>query len=313
VDHLMGCHILMAETLAISTYETLGPTDPLRLLLAPHTYGSLQINSVAAMTLFAGNMQVHRATPFGLDAFEPEDGSTGGIWAKSAVLRVRKFQDVYDAYHSNRNSVPGAPEIPFFEDGILMYSALKRYVSAFIDEAFGSEPRQCNTRLHQDGPTLRFVNKFFAETDPATPDLWPQDMRNAGRNCESLKALLLESIFAVSGIHRHVGSVSDFFRDMTFASTAWPEGELQPRPKQGFLTLLLAAATNFFGPKMDGGSNLTHIFEDKPGLQAVFQMLIQDLAELQTEVEARNQRRLEEGNLAFHQMEPKNVEWSLMI
>lgn len=313
VDHLMGCHILMAETLALSTFETLGPTDDLRLLLAPHTYGSLQINSVAAMTLFAGGMQVHRATPFGTDAYEPEDGSTGGIWAKSAVLRLQTFQDVYDAYRTNHNSETNAPSIPFFEDGILLYGALKRYVSAYIDESFGSEPRQCNHHLSQDGPTGRFVNKFFAETDPATPDLWPQEMRNAGENCESLKAVLTESIFAVSGIHRHVGSVSDFFRDMTFASTAWPEGELQPRPKQGFLTLLLAAATNFFGPKMDGGSNLTHIFEDKPRKLRVFESLVQELVEVQSEVEARNQRRVAAGDLAFHQMEPKNVEWALMI
>jgi len=312
VDHLAGCHILMAETLALSTYETLGPKDSLRLLLAPHTYGSLQINSVAAMTLFAGNMQVHRATPFGLDAFEPEDGSTGAIWAKSIVLRVQTFEDIYAGYSANRNSVARAPEIPFFEDGYLLYSALKRYVSAFIDEAFGSRA-MCDRNLRHDAPTQRFVNKFFAETDPATPDLWPEEMRNAGESCESLKALLTESIFCVSGIHRHVGSVSDFFRDMTFASTAWPEGELQPRPKQGFLTLLLAAATNFFGPKMDGGSNLTHIFEDKPGAQRVFERFVQELAEVQTEVEVRNERRLAEGELAFHQMEPKYVEWGIMI
>jgi len=313
VDHLVGCHILMAETLALSTYETLGPTDYLRLLLAPHTYGSLQINSVAAMTLFAGNMQVHRTSPFGRDAFEPRDGSTGGIWAKSVVLRLQSFQEIYNAYLTHRSTAAHAPEMPFFEDGILMYTALKRYVSAFINEAFGAPPAQCNQNLGESGPTQRFVAKFFAETDPATPDFWPQEMRNAGRSCESLKALLTESIFAVSGIHRHVGSVSDFYRDLTFAGTVWPEGEAQPRPKQGFLTLLLAAATNFFGPKLSDGANLTHMFEDKPSVLHVFETLIQDLAAVQTEVESRNQRRLAEGNLAFHQMEPKYVEWGVMI
>jgi len=313
VDHLVGCHILMAETLAISTYETLGPTDYLRLLLAPHTYGSLQINSVAAMTLFAGNMQVHRTSPFGRDAFEPRDGSTGGIWAKTVVLRLRPFQEIYNAYLTHRNTAAHAPEMPFFEDGILMYSALKRYVSAFINEAFGATPVQCDQNLGESGPTKRFVAKFFAETDPATPDFWPQEMRNAGSSCESLKALLTESIFAVSGIHRHVGSVSDFYRDLTFAGTAWPEGEAQPRPKQGFLTLLLAAATNFFGPKLQDAATLTHMFEDKPGVLHVFESLIEDLTAVQIEVESRNQRRLAEGNLAFHQMEPKYVEWGVMI
>jgi len=313
VDHLMGCHILMAETLALATLENLEPKDHLRLLLAPHTYGTLQINNVASMNLFAGGMLVHRASPFSLDAYEPEDGSTGGVWAKSRVLRVQKFGDVYNAYRAHRDSTPTAPEVSFFEDGILFFRALEQYVSAYIDEAYGSEPEECNDALSVHENTQRFVRAFFAHSDPATPELWPAEMRQANSNCASLKSLLTECIFAVSGMHRHVGSVSDFYRDLKFASTAWPEGELVPRPKHGFLTLLLAASTNFYGPKMDGGANLTHIFEDKPGAQRVFEGYVRDLADVQSEVEARNTHRVEQGNLAFHQMEPKVVEWGIMI
>lgn len=311
VDHLMNCHILMAETLAIATMETLEPTDHLRLLLAPHTYGTLSINNVASMNLFAGRMLVHRGSPFTDDAFEPEDGSTGKVWAKSAVIRIQKFGDTYDAYRAHRNS--RSPEIPFFEDGILFYRALERYVSGFIDEAYGSEPEQCNQGLTSHASTQRFVRTFFAHTDPATPDLWPEEMREAGSSCASLKALLTESIFAVTGIHRHVGSVADFFRDYSFASTVWPEGEAMARPKQGFLTLLLAATTNSNFPKMDGGMDLMHIFEDQPGAQRVFEGFVQDLLEVQREVERRNEARVAAGDLAFHQMEPKIVEWAIMI
>jgi len=311
VDHLMNCHILMAETLAISTMEALEPTDHLRLLLAPHTYGTLSINNVASMNLFAGRMLVHRGSPFTDEGFEPGDGSTGLVWAKSAVLRIQKFGDTYTAYRAHRNS--RSPEIPFFEDGILFYRALQRYVSAFIDEAYGSEPQECNQALASHATTQRFVRIFFAHTDPATPDLWPAEMREAGSSCASLKALLTESIFAVTGIHRHVGSVADYYREYSFASTVWPEGELTARPKQGFLTLLLAATTNAYFPKMADGAKVAHIFEDQPGVQRVFESFVQDLVEVQREIERRNEVRVAAGDLAFHQFEPNIVEWAIMI
>jgi len=312
VDHLMSCHILIAGTLAVSTFETLEATDSLRLLLTPHIQGTININQQAATNLFAGKMVIHRASPFGLDAFEPEDGSTGSVWAKSAAIRFQKFGEIYEVYRANREDVPSAPEMLLFEDGILLYRAVQNYVSAFIDETY-SASWSCSRGLGQDVRAQRFITSFLAYNDPATPDFWPRDLRNAGRSCVSFKALLTECIFAVTGFHRHVGTFADFVRDVTFSSVSWVDGEDKPRPKQGFLAMFLAAVTNVDGPKLVDGASLVHMFQDQPGLQAIFERFAQDLLEVQAEVEARNQRRTEEGNLAFHQMEPSQIEWSIMI
>lgn len=324
VDHLVVTHILAAETLAVSMWETLDADSGLRLLLAPHTYGTLAINANAAMNLFPRNMLVHRASPWAEEAFEPQDGSTGLIWAKSRLLRYRKFEERYAAYRDvvDRTRVaywsPGqdgedAPEIPFFEDGMAYFRIIRQHVNDVVSTIYSWGHFRCNIRLRRDVGAQRFVNRFFALGDPGSPDFWPTEFREAHSSCNALISLLAETIFLVSGWHRHVGTVADFYRDLRFASTAWKEGELQPRPKHGILTLLLAATTNAILPKMATAANQTHIFASQPKLQRVFEDFAHRLEGLQTEIEVRNRRRIEEGNLAFHQMEPKEVEWGVMV
>merc|ERR1712100_965585 len=126
-------------------------------------------------------------------------------------LRYVKFLDAYDRYASFRNNAlensKDVPEMPFFEDGLLLYKALKRYVENFVHLIYG-EGAICDTKLYYDVSAQGFVRHFF-DLNADTPEFWPEEYLNAGQTCEALVALLSEMIFLVTGWHRHVGTVFD--------------------------------------------------------------------------------------------------------
>eukprot|EP00931_Biecheleriopsis_adriatica_P003920 TRINITY_DN105668_c0_g1_i1.p1 TRINITY_DN105668_c0_g1~~TRINITY_DN105668_c0_g1_i1.p1 ORF type:complete len:1206 (-),score=193.07 TRINITY_DN105668_c0_g1_i1:8-3625(-) len=312
-DHLVSAHILVAENLAMATLESLPPRHGLRILLTPHTWGSLKINLGAANNLFAKNMLVHRASPFD-DAAFGDDDNDGILWKKIKSLKYDKFSDVYKRYIDLRQESPQTTEIPFFDDGKLLFDALSRYVSKFVHKLYqadsGSE-EACDAGLSKDNGAKRFVDSFFKLSDPGTPEFWPDDFRDAHKSCTNLIALLSECVFLVSGWHRHVGSVADFFRDTSFASTAWKEGEHEARPKHSMMMMLLAATTNAILPKLS--QNLSDIYDDSSDVVDIFSSLKKDMEDVQSQIEQRNARRKAAGRLEFHQMEPQYVEWGVEV
>lgn len=317
-DHLVGTHIMCAETLALAVSENLGPENELRLLLQPHIVGSLSINFAAATNLFAEGILIHRAGPFEKEAFAGagEDGTgTGILWAKAVVLRHMKFEDAYRTYRQHfeelRSEGVQMPELPFFEDGILIFNAIQNYVHSAIDKIYGSGFFQCNGFLRNDREAQRFHTAFWALTDPATPDFWPQEFR--GFDCTSLKALLTEVIFMVTGWHRHVGSVADFFRDTRFAATMWKEGETNTRPKQATMMMLLAATTNAILPKLSMDLAETIYAGNGKLEENLKEGLYPTMLEIQTQIEERNQIRQSQNNIPYHQMEPDSVEWGVQV
>lgn len=314
-DHLVGTHILAAETLAVAATENLGPDNELRMLVNPHLVGSLAINFNAALNLFPQGILIARASPFAAEAYQHADGRSNGIlWAKTVVLRYTKFEDAYSTYRQFfeelRSEGIQMPELPFFEDGVLIFQEIQRYVDAAIDLIYGSGHFLCSRRLRNDREAQRFLTQFWALSDPATPDFWPQEFR--GSTCHDLKGLLTEVIFMVTGWHRHVGTVADFFRDTRLASTVWKEGESNTRPRQATMMMLLAATTNAILPKLSDELSET-IYGDHTDLADNFKTLNSRMLEVQTEIEQRNQIRQSQNNIPYHQMEPESIEWGVQV
>jgi len=314
-DHLVATHILAAETLAVAATENLGPDNELRMLVNPHLVGSLSINFNAALNLFPQGILIHRASPFASEAYQHEDGRGNGIlWAKTVVLRYTKFEDAYRTYRQFyeelRSEGVQMPELPFFEDGLLIHQEIQRYVDSAIDLIYGSGQYLCNARYRVDVEAQRFISQFWALSDPATPDFWPQEFR--GSTCNNLKGLLTEVIFMVTGWHRHVGTVADFFRDTRLASTVWKEGESNTRPRQAHLMMLLAATTNAILPKLSQELSET-IYGDHTALSDNFRTLNSRMLEVQSEIEQRNQVRQSQNNVPYHNMEPESIEWGVQV
>merc|ERR1711957_742100 len=211
--------------------------------------------------------------PFADGAFLAEDGGPGVLWTKTTALRYQKFEDVYRTYRQFHEALLSeetqAPELPFFEDGLLLFHEIQKYVISAVDAIYDERNSRCNAELTADIQAQRFVQSFWALSDPSTPNFWPSELRNAGRDCSALKALLTECIFLVTGWHRHVGSVADFYRDTRFTSTLWKEGEMNTRPKHALLTMNLAATTNAILPKLSDNLAET-LFSDSPELAEIF-------------------------------------------
>jgi len=315
-DHLVATHILAAETLAVAAIENLGPNNKLRMLINPHIVGSLSINFNAALNLFPQGILIHRASPFAGDAFQDATGpgTNGKIWAKTVVLRYTKFEDTYRTYRQFfeelRSEGIEMPELPFFEDGLLIHTEIRRYVDAAIDLIYGSTDFVCNAYLRRDVEAQRFLSEFWTMNDAATPDFWPQEFR--APTCHALKDWLTEIIFMVTGWHRHVGTVADFFRDTRLASTVWKEGETNTRPKHATMMMLLAATTNAILPKFTHELS-EQIYGDHTELADNFKTLNSRMLEVQGEIEQRNQVRQGQNFIPYHNMEPESIEWGVEV
>jgi len=314
-DHLVATHILLAETLAISASENLGASNQLRLLLNPHMVGSLQINLAAGTNLFPKGSLVHRASPFADEAYVAQDGRGNGIlWGKSVVLRYTRFGDVYRTYRQHFEELQSEgvqmPELPFFEDGFLIYTEIQRYVERAIELIYGSGQLQCSVSLLLDHEAQRFIRHFWELTDPATPDFWPHELRRP--TCHALTELLSEVIFGVSGWHRHVGQVADFFRDTRLASTVWKEGEMNTRPAQAVMMMLLAQSTNAILPKFS--DNLAEeIYDQHESLVENFRSFNSRMLEIQEEIDRRNEVRQQRNDIPYHNMEPTSIEYGVEV
>merc|ERR1719253_587038 len=140
-----------------------------------------------------------------------------------------------ESEHLKKNKPEELTEIPFFTHGKLFYDVVKSYVTELVTTHY-KEPT-CDAALNRDLEAKRFVQVFFELADEATPDYYPEEWywkedEQFQYSCDQLIDFLTENIFMVSGQHRHVGSVADFFRDTRFVSTSWKEGTRGAPPQQ---------------------------------------------------------------------------------
>lgn len=177
-------------------------------------------------------------------------------------------------------------------------------------KAMYGESDACSSALQRDEPVLKFVTNFFDQNEHEK-DFYPEEFRRAGEDCNVLVSFVTEVIFLVTGWHRHVGTVADFFRDTRFASTAWKKGEVQSPPKHSMMTQLLAATTNANYPKLT--QSLSDIYSRDVQFKDIFDALHKSMMKVQQEVEERNEWREKSGRLGFHQMEPAHIEWGVEV
>lgn len=244
----------------------------------------------------------------------PDGRGTGILWAKTVALRYTRFEDAYTTYRQFLEELSSEgvqmPELPFFEDGLPIYREIQRYVESAIGEIYGLGSARCSARLLADHEAQRFLAHFWRLSDPATPDFWPSEFRRP--TCHALTELLTEVIFGVTGWHRHVGTVADFFRDTRFASTNWQRGEMSTRPAQAVMVQLLAQSTNALLPHLSDELSET-IYGDHEALAENFRTFNSRMLEIQSDMEQKNQARLMRNDIPYHNMEPTSLEWSVAV
>merc|ERR1711971_1541748 len=108
----------------------------------------------------------------------------------------------------------------------------------------------------------RFEAWSMHQAHAATDSTWLSLRVNGVLTCSGLRRWLTTMLFAVTGHHRHVGTVADIAADPEFATFSWKEGEIHGRPLQHLQMALIAASTAKILPKIL--DDFSHLAEGLP-------------------------------------------------
>merc|ERR1719375_1828815 len=99
-------------------------------------------------------------------------------------------------------------------------------------------------------------------------------------------------IFAVTGHHRHVGTVADVAADPEFSTFSWKEGEAHGRPLQHLQMALIAASTAKTMPKiLNDFSHLAHGLPKQDNAVLALQRFQVSMQDVAAKIETRNAAR----------------------
>jgi hypothetical protein len=308
VDHLWMTHFSAGEALAGAIREGLPPSHPLRRLLSMATFGTIAVNVGATHTLIGPNHLLQRSTPF-------QDFHTIAQTASAAIQPMKEAYGaivddaIFEALH------PTLQQLPFYQDGRLIFQAIQTLVDRYFD-LYGSSWCGVDSGLVNDMDIKVFMQRLKAWTNfdlnAASDGDWLGLYSDDGQLlCKGFRKLLKTLLFAVSGYHRHVGTVGDIASDPDFASFSNVVGEPFGRPRQHLLMSLIAGSTARIMPKIvqdythlaadlgETSGRAAHIFKD-------FQDAILSVAD---EVDSRNEKR----SIPYLQMHPRFVETSVAV
>merc|ERR1712093_917002 len=144
-------------------------------------------------------------------------------------------------------------ETPYFADGKLLVGVLRQ----LVDDWFGVyENDWCDVSdVIMDSALEAFVTRFEAwsmhQAHAVTDAAWFRLRVDGTLTCSGMKRWLTVMLFAVTGYHRHVGTVADIAADPNFASFSNADGDAFGRPRQHMQMALIAGSTARIFPKVD--------------------------------------------------------------
>jgi hypothetical protein len=305
IDHLWTTHFSLANSLAAASRETLPPAHPLRRLLTIFTFGTIAVNKNAAHQLVGPHHLLHRSTPFA-DFSEVSKAAQASIPSLEnsfgAFLDNNKFQQLDQAIK----------DTPYFADGKLFFGAIQTLVDEWFDlyESEWCDPSDAV----MDSALLAFMEDFESWTmhgaHSETDADWLQLQVNGVLSCTGLRRWLAVVLFAITGHHRHVGTVADIASDPDFSTFSWKEGEAYGRPLQHLQMALIAASTAKILPKIANDfSHLAAGITKQSHAEGVLQRFHNNMVNVAAQIDERNAHR----SIPYLQMDPNYVECSVAV
>jgi hypothetical protein len=299
VDHLHLTHFRAATIFSRSTRTALPPEHPFRRVLAIFTFGSIFVNMQAMHQLAGPKHMLHRATPFKdftkLSRIVPE--------MLDDFMDIPGLKALYDEGAWSQLH-PTLQASPYYSDGRLLMDILRKFSRKIQAEMGACQP---------DG---KFEPSFEAFKQEVTNETlqgnykFPHGLFEHS-SCTELMPWLFDRLavylFVVTGWHRHVGFVGDYYGDPSLATMSWKEGEAIGRPRQHMIMTVVNVFTSTRQPLLK--EDYTHLFQDlepkfKEPFTRIWKELQADLAELEAEVDRRNVGR----KVLNHNMSPKFLE-----
>ncbi|CAL1162351.1 unnamed protein product [Cladocopium goreaui] len=167
-----------------------------------------------------------------------------------------------------------------------------------------------NGKLREDFHRLKeqFLNETLEanyQIDERIQKYTREDNCDDGKFLPIMKHRLAVNIFVVTGFHRHVGFVGDYYADPGLATMSWKSGEAFGRPRQHMIMSVVNVFTSMRQPLLK--EDYTHLFkglENEEGLTKAWRNFQANLQEVEEEIDRRNEKR-EIKNI---NMSPKVVE-----
>jgi hypothetical protein len=306
VDHLWTTHFSAANALAAASREGLPPTHPLRRLLTIFTFHTIAVNKDAAHQLVGPKHLLHRSTGF----------ENFGDVSKVAQAAIPSLESSFGAFLDNEGFEmldQTLKDTPYFADGKLLFDALK----GLVDEWFGVfENDWCDvTDVVISSDLTMFMSRYESwsmhGSHATTDSVWlGLHNMNGQITCSGFKKWLSVMLFAVTGYHRHVGTVADITSDADFATFSWKDGEASGRPLQHLQMSLIAASTAKKHPKIF--NDFTHLAAGLPS-QAAAEAVLQNFQTQMSVVLAQINQRNAHRPVPYWQMDPTHVECSVAV
>jgi hypothetical protein len=271
------------------------------------THGSIEVNYEATHQLIGPDHLLQRSTPF-------HDFHEVAKAARSLMLSMR---DAYGPFVDDdifESLDPSLKTMPLYQDGRELYQAIEVLVTKWT-------ALYTNDWCGDDGHIKdREINLFMKRTDAWTAldrtavsdQRWLSLYSATGElSCNGFQMWLKTILFAVSGYHRHVGTVADIASDPDFASFSNAVGEPFGRPRQHMQMALIAGSTARVFPKVvDDFSFLAQgLNSGATEASQILQHFQADMQRLAVEVDKRNEQR----STPYLQMHPNFVETSVAV
>lgn len=219
-DHLLVCHLIKANALAKCSREELPMDHVLRVVLKPFTFHTIYINQLAGRTLYC------------------ENGLASRVWAFNDVNgMLSRFKDTYE-YSRDFIGMSSAPEEkhPIARDYNRLLKVLVTYMSASVALVPDLDADNC------------LLQRFYQSLAKNLSVPANSPLNEFSR--ENLVTILSDLIMNGTGVHSHVGQISDYqiFPNLTGAKIV---KTLVQEPMQSYaLNTSLTASTGIKQPRL---------------------------------------------------------------
>jgi len=274
VDHLVGCHFMVANNICLAAYSKLPCDHPIRQYLKPFTYRSVLINLKACETLIPVNSMFHRAsalTAKGIDQAFPA--------AFQLATNFRSFPDLIKDKGPKIQQLMKEDKYPFGTDGCKLHEILLKFTTSYVETLYPSDQQVVDDVHIQD-----FWKMILEKLDiqKAQYDWKPTCTTRA-----ELASLLTQHVFIVSGYHELFGTIAELVNNREACGLKIRPGQEEVDPQALLQNSVILALTSLRMPMLC--SDFSHLWDAE--VKGAWMTCLDDLSALSKDINKRNTTR----------------------
>jgi hypothetical protein len=286
IDHALDAHVMTSGPHLIAASRSLPADHPIRRLLAPFHFNTGTVDLAAVELLLQEKRLFHRMFAFTWEA-------QNQLYARG----IREYRsDTFPEDLDRRGMTGLGAAYPFGEDGTLLWDALEKQVSAYVELYYASDDAVANDR------SIKAWADDLVMVLPAGAE--PIGTRAAlVRRCMTM-------MWNASVRHKQAGTVAPYLASASFVPAHVRKGKTLeaciPSPDHRALGLVLAAFTSPSYPKILG--DFSQMALDQRG-QTFWKAWKDTMQGLHETIDARNAGR----SRPLHTFDPAHLECSVSI